>query len=193
MYFECKKYQQGLLILGIFGKFPILRSLIINVNYNLTSTRPKPTYTVIAPAKLRPNSNYHVSVSMHHIPDHVDVEISISGPDQTTGLFNSINERMMVSRGQTRVMNFQIGEWGPGNYKLIVMGKGDLDFRNETRISYEQKSYSVFIQTDKAVYKPGQIVRLRAIIVNPSLVPTVTGAVDIYIKVSDWILLIGIY
>lgn len=39
-----------------------------------------------------------------------------------------------------------------------VNGKGgSLTFSNETSIDYEAKSISIFIQTDKAMYKPGQI------------------------------------
>ncbi|RWS07950.1 CD109 antigen-like protein, partial [Dinothrombium tinctorium] len=135
----------------------------------------KATYTVIAPAKLRPNSDYHVSVSVHHVDSPVDVDILISGADKSTANDNSVSKK-----------------WGPGNYKLTVVGSGGLSFRNETRISFEQKSYSVFIQTDKAIYKPGQTVKFRAVIVNPSLIPTVTGAVDAYIldskgnRVRQW-------
>lgn len=32
-----------------------------------------------------------------------------------------------------------------------------MSFRNQTVLTYEHKSYSVFIQTDKAIYKPGQL------------------------------------
>ena len=65
--------------------------------------------------------------------------------------------------------------------------KEGLNFRNETTITYEAKSYSVFIQTDKAIYKPGQLVHLRAIVVNPSLLPSVTGSINIHVVVSHLI------
>lgn len=143
-----------------------------------------PTYTILAPAHFRPISEYHVSISVHGITEHVDVQISLSGPDKVSGNFNSASKSLIVNPGETRILNFEIGEWGPGNYKLIVDGKGGLNFHNETKIKYEAKSYSVFIQTDKAIYKPGQLVQFRAVVVNPSLVPAVTGAIDIFIHVS---------
>lgn len=149
------------------------------------SPSSSPTYTIIAPAKLRPNADYHVSVSVHNVNDHVDVDISIQGQDQESGNFNSVSKTVIVNSDETRILNFEIGEWGPGIYRLNVVGKGALSFRNETTISFEAKSYSVFIQTDKAIYKPGQLVQFRAIVVNPSLLPSVTGAINIYVNVSN--------
>jgi len=56
---------------------------------------------------------------------------------------------------------------------------------NSTGLQYVHKSHSVFIQTDKAVYKPGHKVQFRAIVLNAHMKPSVTGALDIYITVSN--------
>lgn len=143
-----------------------------------------PTYTIVAPSKLRPNADYHVSVAVHNLQDHVDVDISIQGLESESGVFNSVSKTVILNSDETRILNFEIEEWASGSYKLNVVGKGGLNFRNETSVTYEAKSYSVFIQTDKAIYKPGQLVQFRAIIVNPNLLPSVTGAISIHINVS---------
>jgi CD109 antigen len=137
----------------------------------------------VAPIKLRPNADYHVSLSVYDSPNPVEVDVTVSGPSET-GSFNSASKTVVVNPAETRILNLEIGEWSSGNYKLIVKGRGGFEFNNETTLEYQQKSYSVFIQSDKAIYKPGQLVQFRAIIVNPSLRPTVTGAIDIYIKVN---------
>lgn len=142
---------------------------------------------MLAPAKLRPNSDYHVSVSLHNMEsDHEDVDITIQGVDQESGKLNQISKTIVLNNEESRILNFEIGAWGRGNYKILAVGRGALDFRNESSITYEAKSYSCFIQTDKAIYKPGQVVQFRAILVNPSLLPSVTGAIDIHVKVSGW-------
>ena len=46
-----------------------------------------------------------------------------------------------------------------GPYSLRVTGSGGLTFRNETSLKVDQKCVSVFIQTDKGIYKPGQTSR----------------------------------
>jgi len=39
---------------------------------------------------------------------------------------------------------------------LLVSGSGGLTFTNETSIEIKTKSLSLFVQTDKAIYKPAQ-------------------------------------
>ena len=41
-------------------------------------------------------------------------------------------------------------------YQIRIQGTGAMAFENTTQLSYETKSHSIFIQTDKAIYKPGQ-------------------------------------
>ena len=43
-----------------------------------------------------------------------------------------------------------------GGYELRVRGTGGLTFTNKTRITFNSKAKSVLVQTDKAMYKPGQ-------------------------------------
>lgn len=71
------------------------------------------------------------------------------------------------------------------DYNLQVKGysDGQLLFSNHTVLSFEQKSFSVFIQTDKSVYKPGQEVKIRIVTLHPDLKPYNTP-VNIYIRVS---------
>lgn len=154
---------------------------------NLSSS----VYTVIAPAKLRPNIPFHISASAHNIPSPLEMKIGIEGPADS-GTYNSIGRQITLNSGETQIINFEIGEWSSGNYSLIVTGEGGMKFRNQTVLTYESKSYSVFIQTDKAIYKPGQLVQFRVLVVNPHLLPTVTGAINVFItdasgnRIKQW-------
>ncbi|KAJ6220697.1 hypothetical protein RDWZM_006509 [Blomia tropicalis] len=155
---------------------------ILLISFDTIQTSP--TYTIVAPSKIRPNSDYHVSIQLSNATKSSDFEVELSGPSND-GTFNRVSKSVQVNPVESRILNLEIGEWSKGNYKLIVKGHSDeLDFSNETVIGYEPKSYSIFVQTDKAIYKPGQIVKFRAIIVNPNLIPTVPGSLDIYIKDS---------
>lgn len=55
---------------------------------------------------------------------------------------------------------------------MNVKGEGGVDFERQTNLMYVKKSYAVFIQTDKPVYKPGDVILFRAIVLNPNLKPS---------------------
>lgn len=80
------------------------------------------------------------------------------------------------------------------NYDLQVKGhsEGQLLFSNHTVLSFEQKSFSVFIQTDKSVYKPGQYVKIRIVTLHPDLKPYSTP-INIHIRVSVNLKLLGFF
>ncbi|XP_014676905.1 PREDICTED: CD109 antigen-like [Priapulus caudatus] len=60
----------------------------------------------------------------------------------------------------------------PGNYRLKVRGIADrLEFTNETRLEFNSKRMSIFVQTDKATYKPSDKVQFRVVAVDPYLKP----------------------
>lgn len=54
-------------------------------------------------------------------------------------------------------------------YSLKIVGTGGLQFENKTDLNYNSKSHSVFIQTDKAIYKPGQTVHFRIFGITPDM------------------------
>ncbi|KFO14389.1 CD109 antigen, partial [Balearica regulorum gibbericeps] len=70
-----------------------------------------------------------------------------------------------------------------GNYELLVEGHADgrRIFSNRTSLMYVSKSISVFIQTDKSMYKPGQDVMFRIVTVYPDLKPY-KASLNIYIR-----------
>ena len=148
-------------------------------------TNAKGTYTLIAPAKLRPNSNYHVSISLHPTANesmYFDLKVSISGDNQ----YHTANASATLRPGETRILPFEIGAWRGNKCQLTLVGKGrDTTIRNKADLEFEPKSCSVFIQTDKAIYKPGQTILFRLIVVNSALLPVTNGTFDIYVLVGS--------
>uniref|UniRef100_T1IYG2 TEP1-F n=1 Tax=Strigamia maritima TaxID=126957 RepID=T1IYG2_STRMM len=149
-------------------------------------------YTIVAPKVLRPALDYHVSVSVHNVLQPVRMAITLSGRSDAGDLVSS-EQHVFLQSEQNQVIGFtvisegksRIGMWGTGNYSMKVTGSGGINFFNETELTYEHKNYMVFIQTDKAIYKPGQPVLIRVIVVSPSLRPTGTERLDIFVTDGD--------
>ena len=62
-------------------------------------------------------------------------------------------------------------DWRASQHVLQVNGSGGLTFNERTSHSIEfvKKGFTIYIQTDKGIYKPGQTVHMRFIAVYPSL------------------------
>ncbi|XP_042565902.1 CD109 antigen [Clupea harengus] len=74
-----------------------------------------------------------------------------------------------------------MGYWHP--YELVIRGYdgNSVVFSNSTFLKFSPRSSSTFIQTDKPNYKPGQVVKIRAVSIHPDGRPF-ESQVDMVIK-----------
>ncbi|XP_046828737.1 CD109 antigen-like isoform X3 [Vespa crabro] len=153
--------------------------------------KEKAYYAVIAPRILRPDSEYHVTVSTVGVSTPSSVYIELFGNLDNGDRFN-ISQTVTVEPYSTRIVKLEVGDTFPGRYTLFARGLSGIKFANSTDIQYVHKSYSVFIQTDRAIYKPGNKVMFRCLILDSRLRPSLTRQVDIYItdgggnRIKQW-------
>ncbi|XP_054716193.1 CD109 antigen-like [Uloborus diversus] len=160
----------------------IFISFFIYMSTLVASQTSSSLYAVVAPSKLRPDIIYHVSITLYDAPAATDFIARISGLSEK-GDFIDVSKNVHVEPKKTEIVDFELFDWKPGNYSLEVVGNGGINVRNSTKLTFEHKSHSVFIQTDRPVYKPGQLVQFRAIVVDPFLVPKVNQfPIDFLIK-----------
>ncbi|KMQ97464.1 cd109 antigen [Lasius niger] len=141
-------------------------------------------YTIIAPKVVRPDSEYHVAASVTGVSTPSTIYVELTGELDAGRVFN-ISRTVVVEPYSTKILRLDIGETTPGRYKLTARGLSGIDFYKSTDIEYVHKSYSVFIQTDRAIYKPGHKVMFRCIILDSRLRPSIVGPTDVYIIDGD--------
>ncbi|XP_015601908.1 CD109 antigen isoform X2 [Cephus cinctus] len=148
-------------------------------------------YTVIAPEIVRPNSQYHVAISNTGTPSPITVAVEVDGNLDNGDHFN-VYQSATVEPYSTSIIKLEIGDTSPGQYKLVARGVTGIEFVNSTDLQYIHKSYSVFIQTDRAIYKPGNKVLFRCIILDSRLRPAITRDMEIHItdgngnRIKQW-------
>ncbi|XP_015181620.1 PREDICTED: CD109 antigen-like isoform X2 [Polistes dominula] len=153
--------------------------------------KKKPYYAIIAPKIVRPDSEYHVTVSTIGVSTPSNVYIELSGNLDNGDHFN-VSQTVTVEPYSTRIVRLEIGDTSPGHYTLFARGLTGIQFSNSTELQYVHKSYSVFIQTDRAIYKPGNKVMFRCLILDSRLRPSLTRQVDIHItdgannRIKQW-------
>lgn len=82
------------------------------------------------------------------------------------------------------MVRFETGYMLPGEYKITAEGLSGIDFRNETQISFQSKNASILVQSDKAIYKPGDLVRFRILVLDMNMKPLQNrGSMKVFITV----------
>jgi CD109 antigen len=139
------------------------------------------TYFIVASRMVRPNQIYKVFVSVS-----IDNEfpIIVRGSISRDGVEMSADQKSVRS-GVTETLLMRVPPTSvPGEYKLRVEGEyegiyGGIAFINETKLTFSQRSMTIFIQTDKPVYKQSDNVRFRIIPITTEL-KGFDNAVDVY-------------
>ncbi|XP_046595942.1 CD109 antigen isoform X1 [Neodiprion lecontei] len=142
---------------------------------------PQPmTYFVVASRLVRPGQTYRVAVNVLQSPLPLTVRSSI----QWNGIeIAAAHEEVKPGIPETLMMRMPSTSI-TGDYRLRIEGMynsltGGQAFLNETKLMFNQRSMTIFIQLDKPVYMQGQTVRFRTIPINTEL-KTFNDPVDVY-------------
>uniref|UniRef100_A0AC35U3G6 A2M_N_2 domain-containing protein n=1 Tax=Rhabditophanes sp. KR3021 TaxID=114890 RepID=A0AC35U3G6_9BILA len=142
--------------IDIGPSFPTIKSNVIPQK-NYTGS-----YIVIAPKIVRTEANETIAAKV--------VNGIVAGKPQTVTI-DSLPSDVLIE-GQ--------------NYVVYIKGEsltGHVLFEDRKPVNFNGKSLSIFVQTDKAIYKPESTVYLRVIVVNPELKPA--SAETISVKILD--------
>ncbi|KAK6297263.1 hypothetical protein J4Q44_G00318460 [Coregonus suidteri] len=167
-------------VLGFLGLFAVFSGA---QNTPRPSTAPRPSYLISVPSVLLPGVPITLSVTILTKAVEVHVVTEIVNGNNTV-----VSEATIIQGGSTELLvlspipDSELSYWHP--YTLVVkgyVGMGNMVFTNSTVLRINPKSSSTFIQTDKANYSPGQVVKIRAVSIYPDGKPY-KGKIDIIIK-----------
>ncbi|XP_034504166.1 CD109 antigen, partial [Ailuropoda melanoleuca] len=145
----------------------------------------RPRFLVTAPGIVRPGGNVTVGVELlEHSPSQVTVKAELV--KMAANLTVSVLEAEGVfEKGSFKTLTLPSLPLNSadGIYELRVTGRAqdEILFSNSTRLSFETKRMTVFIQTDKSLYKPKQEVKFRIITLFSDFKPYKTS-LNILIK-----------
>ncbi|KAG4068586.1 hypothetical protein HA402_004927 [Bradysia odoriphaga] len=124
-------------------------------------------YTIIGSQQLSYHRPYYVSVSVQNTTEPVTIRLKLLHESNETE--TEIVRQVTVQPWTTELVEFETGtlESKPNSfYRLIADGIDKIDFHNETDLILSEKYFSFLIQTDKALYKPGDLVRFRVVVID---------------------------
>ena len=137
---------------------------------------------VAAPSKIRSNQTYRIGISSQDLEGPAKMQISIMNTDDNSTVYS---ETADLNENQTHLdLDYQTGALKRGFYTIQVKGLDGLEFDEKEFIFYDPKVLSIFVQTDKAIYKPGQKIKFRVILINSELESVGNHPLNIHIEDS---------
>ncbi|KAG4077250.1 hypothetical protein HA402_009879 [Bradysia odoriphaga] len=124
-------------------------------------------YTIIGSQQLSYHRPYYVSVSVHNTTEPAIVRLKLVHESNETE--TEIVREVTVQPWTTELVEFETSTLvsKPNSfYRLIADGIDKIDFHNETDLTLSEKYFSFLVQTDKALYKPGDLVRFRVVVID---------------------------
>ncbi|XP_029903666.1 CD109 antigen [Myripristis murdjan] len=142
---------------------------------------PRPSYLLLGPRSLRPGVPVAVSVTVLSASPVTVLAQIVHGNSSIASNSTTIDGGSTELLVLPPVLGSKSSYWRP--YMLEVKGyvAGIEVFSNSTRLRFNPKGLSTFIQTDKLNYRPGQEVKIRAVSIHPDGKPQ-TSPADIIIK-----------
>ncbi|KAL7026588.1 hypothetical protein ACKWTF_005089 [Chironomus riparius] len=122
-------------------------------------------------------TKYSVAVASTGYNKPETLQIKIYGKSGNETIYENI-KNVVLKDNALEIVNFDLKDQVPGNYFIKVKNQ---TFKQATRLHLNTKKFSVFIQTDKAIYKPGEKVQFRVLVLNADTKPFSTQSVEVYI------------
>uniref|UniRef100_A0A1B0G6L1 TEP1-F n=1 Tax=Glossina morsitans morsitans TaxID=37546 RepID=A0A1B0G6L1_GLOMM len=129
-------------------------------------TRAEGKYSVIGPGTIHSDGKYTVAVAVHHVAEPCQIQVGLTGP--------SYNDSKIVELSGFEVKNvdFDLPVLERGDYNLTAEGLNCMKmFKNSTKLNYSKFHTNVRVQTDKGLYKPGDVINYRVIFLDKNLRP----------------------
>ncbi|KAM4771055.1 CD109 antigen-like [Rhinophrynus dorsalis] len=141
----------------------------------------KPSYYISVPPSIIPGAN--TTLAVHWFGQtYSEVTVTAQILQQRQPLVNASNVFQNDTIGILTLPAIPANSVSNSYEVKVNISAGNvLLFSKSVKLEMERKNVSVFIQTDKAVYKPGQTVKIRIISVNQDLRPH-QGHVDIFVR-----------
>ncbi|XP_058818752.1 thioester-containing protein 1 allele R1-like [Topomyia yanbarensis] len=139
--------------------------------------------SVIGPKLIRPNTTYTVAFS-NSLQHNVRLAVQLEGFHDGNSVLNT-STNVVVARRTGRSASFEVGSIPDGEYTVSIRSlDSSFGFSDNIELLYDPKIMSIFIQTDKPVYTPGDVLRFRVIIVDVNTRP-VTNLKTISVGLKD--------
>lgn len=129
-------------------------------------------FTILAPNSIRANTDFVISLTIHEITSELNeavvVRVGVEDEDDEEGMI--IHRDVTLKLNVTESITIPIGDISlDRNYKFVAKGISGVTLDKEAHLNIQTKTKSIFIQTDKAIYKPSDTIKFRVLVLDSEL------------------------
>ncbi|XP_034641885.1 alpha-2-macroglobulin-like protein 1 isoform X3 [Trachemys scripta elegans] len=132
---------------------------------------PVPNYVVVLPARLSYPSMEKVCMDLSNVKSSMLLTITLETKIKTYKLL----DRFVWERRQLNCFSFPVPPPSGGTEEVATIqlsgGGGKSKIAEKKQVLIQRASNSTFVQTDKPIYVPGQLVRFRIVTLNSNFIP----------------------
>ncbi|CRK99836.1 CLUMA_CG013142, isoform B [Clunio marinus] len=139
-------------------------------------------FTIVGSKIIRPDTDYHLSITSQGYKEPTTLSVSVNGTEDNGSEFLQSKEVTLIS-DQTQTLGFDLNNLRPGDYKLNVKSVTGKYFERSVSLDLNTKKHSIFIQTDKSIYKPADKVQFRVLVLDSNTKPF--PASDVKVHITD--------
>lgn len=110
----------------------------------------------------------------------VKILVSIEGVADSGSKYNN-NLTVILKNDRSQTIVFDTKNQELGNYWLRARSLSGKNFSHSLNLHMTTKKYSAFVQTDKAIYKPGDKVQFRVLVVDSNTRPYKPEKIEIFV------------
>ncbi|XP_031760640.1 alpha-2-macroglobulin-like 1 isoform X3 [Xenopus tropicalis] len=128
-------------------------------------------YAVVFPSEMRCHSSEQACVHLSGAEGDSRIQVTLNMAERNS----TVIERNLRQKSLFSCVTFQVPPPSEGNEEVatmeILIESAGETITNSSKVLVKRRRTSTFIQTDKAVYKPGQTVRFRVVSLKENLQP----------------------
>ncbi|CAG9810736.1 unnamed protein product [Chironomus riparius] len=161
-------------------KSSILIGIIVIIFNQNVSCGEDGFFTVVGSNLLKYQKSYRVSVAYQGYKDDKILQIGVKNTDKNTVKYENLQNVTLSGEGVQNV-DFDLKSQTEGDYVIEVKSVTGDKFESFKKLHMNTKRFSVFIQTDKSVYKPKDNVKFRIMVLDAETRPFEFESIDVYV------------
>lgn len=130
---------------------------------------------------------FNVAVALPNASGSSSIIATLSGP-----LYKK-TEEVQIQPMTTKIIPFKVEHLPEGDYQLTVEGSGSVQFKKVAKLKAVVEKPSIYVQTDKATYKPEDLVQFRILFLDRNTKPaTIQKPISIVVtdgaqnRIQEW-------